>query len=179
MLLDPTHHENGQRIAVEIDEVGTPPALLSSLLAELNSKDYRPYTVEAEPVFDGNDFWRFAEQHSNVVRYIKFEFVVPNMWGAESALEKDLKDTGKETGAEKVKVQMEAQDGVSVKNKRITDGVKYAEKGAGVITAKSLSGKRFSSKRKPRTIVIPKDGESSEEARENILKHKNRVLGND
>lgn len=179
VLLDPTHHENGQRIAVEIDEVGTPSALLGSLLTHLNSKNDRPYTIEAEPIFDGNNFWRFAERHSNVVRYIKFEFVVPNMWGAESALEKDLKDTGKETGAEKVKVQMEAQDGVSVKNKRIIDGVNYAEKGAGAITAKSIDGKRFSSKNKLRTTLIPKDGDSSEETRESIIKHKDKVLGND
>lgn len=179
VLLDPTHHDEGQRIAIEIDDVGSPSALLKSLLSHLNNLEKRPFTIEAEPVFDGMEFWKFAERHSNVVRYVNFEFVVPNMWGTESELEKDLKDSGKQTGAEKVRVRFEARDGIAVRNQKIEDGVAYAEKGAGKITARSLDGKPFSSENRPRTTEIPKVEGSDVEIRDYVSEHKDRVLGRD
>ncbi len=179
VLLDPTHHDEGQRIAIEVDEVGSPSALLKSLLSYLNNLENRPYTIEAKPVFDGTAFWNFAERHSNIVRYVTFDFVVPNMWGAESELEKDLKDSGQQTGADKVRVRFEAKDGVTVKNQKIEDGVSYAEKGAGRITARSLDGKRFSSENRPRTTEIPKVEGSDEDIRAYVSEHKDRVLGRD
>ena len=77
------------------------------------------------------------------------------MWGTESDLEKDLQDTGKETGAQRVAVGFSSDDGVHTENDRVRDGVSYSEKGAGTINAVAMDGQRFSSTRKPRTSTIP------------------------
>lgn len=155
VLIDPTHHDEGQRVAIENDVVGEPRAMLKSLVTAINCRADRPYHIEIEPLFDASRFWAFSRRHDNVMRRIRFDFVVPNMWGTESDLEKDLQDTGKETGAQRVAVGFSSDDGVHTENDRVRDGVSYSEKGAGTINAVAMDGQRFSSTRKPRTSTIP------------------------
>jgi hypothetical protein len=90
-----------------------------------------------------------------VLRNINFDFVVPNMWGTETDLELDLKETGEQTGAERVSVGLSSEHGVYTENQKVKDGVEYAEKGAGIVIAKALDGQRFSSTAQPRTTKIP------------------------
>lgn len=179
VLLDPNHHDAGQRIAVEIDQVGTPKALLKSLLNHLNSLPDRPFTIKSDLIFDGRDFWKFSNDHSDILKYVTFKFAVPNMWGAENSLEEDLKATGTQTGADKVTVRMEAKDGIYTRNEKIENGVSYAERGAGEVTAKSLDGKRFSSVNKPQTTRMPKQEIGFEETRRMFEEFQLRILGRD
>lgn len=147
VLIDPRHHDEGQRVAVENDVVGDPQAMLRSLAAAINRRNDKPYHIEVEPLFDGARFWTFSEQHNNVMRSIEFDFVVPNMWGTESDLEQDLKSTGDQTGAQRVRVGFESENGVRTQNDKVKEGVNYAEKGAGTIRARALDGRRFYSNR--------------------------------
>lgn len=155
VLVDPTHHEEGQRVAIENDVVGRPIAMLKSLVSALNGRRDRPYHVEIEPLFDGSRFWAFSRRHGDLMRRVTFNFVVPNMWGTESDLEKDLRDTGKETGAQRVSVGLSSDDGVHTDNAKVREGVSYSEKGAGTIKAVAMDGATFSSTRRPRTTSIP------------------------
>lgn len=155
VVIDPTHHNEGQRVSVENDVVGQPRALLKSLIGAINDRVDAPYQIEIEPLFDASRFWAFAARHDNVLRTVKFDFVVPNMWGTESDLEKDLRETGQQTGAERVTIGISSEHGVLTENQKIRDGVEYAEKGAGTVSAKSLDGQRFSSTARPRTTRIP------------------------
>lgn len=155
VLVDPTHHDEGQRVAVENDVVGEPQALLKSLVSAMNSMAGTPYHVEIEPLFDAREFWVFAEQHGNAMRYINFDFVVPNMWTPHNDLELDLRDTGAETGAQRVKVGFASEDGVRANAPRIRRGVDYAEKGAGTLSAKSMDGARFHSTKTAKTTMAP------------------------
>jgi hypothetical protein len=149
VLIDPTHHDEGQRVAVENDVVGDPQAMLRSLAAAINRRTDKPYHIESEPLFDGSRFWSFSEEHSHIMRSIEFDFVVPNMWGTESDLEEDLKDTGKQTGAQRVRVGFDSEDGVRTQNAKVEEGVNYAEKGAGTIRARAMDGRRFYSNKQP------------------------------
>lgn len=155
VLLDPTSHDEGQRVAVENDVVGEPQAILKSLVSAINGRADRPYHIEIEPLFSGRDFWIFSKQHDHLMRYINFDFVVPNMWTPYSDLEQDLKDTRAETGAQRVRVGYKSDDGVLAKAPRIKRGVDYAEKGAGTLSAKSMDGATFRSTNKKKTTMVP------------------------
>ena len=155
VMVDPTHHDEGQRIAVENDVVGKPTALIKSLAKYLNAHDEAPYQIEIEPLWDASRFWAFAKLHDNLVKRIDFDFVVPNMWTTESDLDADLKDTGNVTGAERVTVGFRSEHGVSTNNQKVKEGVEYAERGAGNLSARALDGTRFSSTKTLLTSRIP------------------------
>ncbi|WP_146190662.1 hypothetical protein [Marinicauda salina] len=178
ILLDPTTHDEGQRAAVENDIAGTPNAILKSLVNSINARHDKPFEIEVEPIFDSANFWEFSKKHNNILRQIIFDFIVPNMWGAESDLEKDLEDTGKETGAQRVTVEFQSKEGVSTQNQKVRDGVEYAEKGAGNLKAKSLDNKPFSSTEKPKTTKIPMPERGADLA-EGIRQQRSQVLGHE
>lgn len=179
VLIDPTTHNEGQRVSVENDVVGTPNAILGSLMAALNRRDDSPYEIEAAPIFDGGRFWAFAKKHGNVLQRITFNFVVPNMWGTESDLDSDLRDTGNQTGAARVKTELSSDDGVTTDNQKVRDGVNYAERGAGEITARSQDGKLFSSTKRPTTSKIPLIQGTKEQIRQAFESLKGKILGHE
>jgi hypothetical protein len=176
-LIDPTHHDEGQRVAIENDVVGKPIAMLKSLVAALNARKDRPYHIEIEPLFDASRFWAFSRRHGDLMRRVTFNFVVPNMWGTESDLEKDLKETGKETGAQRVAVGLSSDDGVHTENDKVREGVSYSEKGAGTINAVAMDGARFSSTKRPRTSSIPGLDFGKALTRAVFLNLKEKILG--
>jgi len=164
IIIDPTPHDTGQRVAFERDAaVGTASSILRSLLEHVSSRPAAQYTIEAKPVFDTTSFWAFAGKHNQVLRQITFDFVVPNMWGTRTNLEKELRSTGEETGAQKAQVRLSGQDGVKTDNKLVKDGVAYAGEGGGSVTARALDGERFTSKSSSATTKIQDDDVEGEE----------------
>ncbi len=177
VLIDPAHHDDGQKAAVENDVVGLPRALLKSLVAHVNSRADHPYLIAIEPLFDGGQFWAFSSEHGNVMRNIQFDFVVPNMWGAESDLEKDLEDTGKKTGAQRIRFGLESQDGVLTQNAEVKVAVGYVEKGAGTVSAKAMNGDRFVSTKRPKTTKVPQFDGVKRDVVGYLAGLKNRIFG--
>ena len=177
VLIDPTHHEDGQKMAVENDEVGRPIALAKSLFQYFNERPDRPYIAKAEIIFDASDFWTFAARHENLVQSITFKFVVPNMWGPQNDLEEDLKDTGKETGSDEVDVTFRGEDGVLTESDKVKQGVNYAERGAGKVVARALDGEPYSSDDRPKRTKIPKTDLESADAPSIIESMMRRILG--
>jgi hypothetical protein len=151
VLVDPTHHDEGQRIAVENDVVGQPAALIKSLARYINRHAEASYQIEIEPLWDASRFWAFAKTHNNMMKRIDFDFVVPNMWNTEGELDADLRDTGNVTGAERVAIGFRSDHGVSTDNQKIREGVEYAERGAGTLTARAMDGTRF---RSTKTLLV-------------------------
>jgi hypothetical protein len=156
LFLDPTHHDDGQKLALENDALGKPKALAKALFDHLNDREDAPYTTIPELIFDENDFWAFSEAHDDILKFIRFRFVVPNMWGPQHDLDKDLKETGAETGAEKVEVSFSGKSGVTTKNAKVRTAVEYSQRGAGDIRARSMTGKNFSSEDKASTKSVPR-----------------------
>lgn len=155
VLIDPRAHDRGQRVAVENDVVGKPAALLRSFVAAVNQRPDRPFHVDIEPIWEGTRFWTFAAKHNFVLKSVTFDFVVPNMWSAESALTEDLRDTGEDTGADRVWVSLQSGTGIRSLSERVRSGVAYAEKGAGSVRAKALDGDDFSSDAKSKSTRVP------------------------
>jgi len=155
VMLDPTHHDEGQRVAVENDVVGKPSSLIKSLARAVNARDEAPYQIEIEALFDASRFWAFSRKHNNLLRRIDFDFVVPNMWDTEKDLDADLRDTGRVTGAERVRIGLRSEHGVSTQNQKVREGVEYAEKGAGTLSARAMDGTPFRSTRQHLVSKIP------------------------
>lgn len=176
LFLDPRHHEDGQKLAIENDVLGKPRALSRALFDHINVRDDAPFRIISELIFDESDFWQFAKESNGLLKYIKFEFVVPNMWGPQNDLEEDLKDTGKETGTELVDVTFKSRKGVKANSEKVANAVRYSGRGAGVVKAKNMENKRFSSKTRPTTERVPKEvlDSASEEQVSSIAR---RVLG--
>lgn len=155
VMLDPTHHDEGQRIAVENDVVGKPGSLVKSLAKAINGRDEAPYQIEIEALFDAARFWAFSNKHDNLLKRIDFDFVVPNMWDTEKDLDEDLRDTGNVTGAERVRIGLSSEHGVSTDNQKVREGVEYAERGAGTLSARAMDGTPFRSTKQPLISKIP------------------------
>lgn len=92
-------------------------------------------------------------------------------------MEKDLDETRKDTGAQRVKVSFKSEDGVTTDNRRIKDGVEYAEKGAGDVTARAMDGDRYQSSDRPKTTEVPSVSGRTEQMIEFFKTLKERVLG--
>lgn len=177
VVLDPTPNRIGQRIAVEHDVVGLPNALLKRIFDHVNQRPDRPYNIQFDPIFDGSSFWTFAKANDNRLRYVKFDFSAPNMWGAANELDRELKETRADTGAERVKIQFESDDFVKANSKRVKEGVEYAERGAGDVSAQAINGKRFSSKRKQKKTEVPKLATEQEDKSSYLSKLWHSILG--
>ncbi len=166
VIIDPRPHDSGQRVAFEVDrDIGTPNAVLGSVLWHLNAAPPGPYYVESKPVFDGSTFWTFAREHGGILRRITFGFVVPNMWDTKNELDKELRETGEQTGAQRVQVTLESSDGVKADTPKVREGVDYSEKGGASLSATSINGATFhSSKRIQRTKVETEELRDGDEA---------------
>lgn len=159
VIVDPTNHETGQRVAVENDMVGKPETLMRYLFEAINNRADAPFFAEVAPIFDAGTFWNFISENGEELRFIRFRFIAPNMWGTESELEKELKETREDTGAEKIDVRFSGSEGVLATSRRVTQGVTYAERGSGSVFARARNGERYTSEDSPkRTSIVAPDG---------------------
>lgn len=178
VVIDPTSHDDGQKAAVENDyKAGKPAALINSLAGAINARIDAPYHIAIEPLFDADKFWQFSAKHGNIMKWINFDFVVPNMWGTRSNLDKDLRDTGRQTGAQRVSVRLKGDDGVSTQNDKVKEGVEYVERGAGKLTAKSIDGHPYNSEDTAKTTGVPAPEGTPAEKKSYFAQMKDRILG--
>jgi hypothetical protein len=148
VVIDPTHHEDGQKVSFERDEtIGRPRPVLQSMATHLNALPLAPYAIEPKPIFSEASFWGWAAAHEFRLHSITFDFVVPNMWGSKNALDEDLKQLGS-VGVSRVKVAMnegDKKEGIDAQSQQVRDGVDYAAQGGGSLTAKAKNGDTFTS----------------------------------
>lgn len=160
VIIDPTHHEDGQKMAVEKDIVGTPATMVRYLAKHINSREERPYELEPAIIFDSDDFLNFLKENGPLLKWVKFHFVVPNMWDTAGTLDQELKETGEETGTEELDVTFKSRRGLRGDSNRVTEGVDYAARGAGSVRARSTTGRQFRSDKSPMTTQIESEQES-------------------
>jgi hypothetical protein len=81
VVIDPTHHADGQKAAFEVKQtVGSPLAVFRSLAQHLNERAPKePYFIEVNPVVDPETFWEFEEANRGEITNIEFDLVAPNM----------------------------------------------------------------------------------------------------
>jgi hypothetical protein len=64
-LIDPRHHPDGQKVAMDyVGAVGRPIALFESMAAQINSSDPpQPYVLEVSTIAEEATFWNFVHEH--------------------------------------------------------------------------------------------------------------------
>jgi hypothetical protein len=149
VVIDPYHHQDGQKMAIENDVVGSPPTIVKYLSQYLNSLEERPYEFEPRAIFDSSDFYAFLRENGNHLRVIKFRFVVPNMWNTAGRIDEELKATGTETGTEEVDVTFKSRRGLRGDSSRVTEAVEYTARGSGSVRATATNGAKYSSTKSP------------------------------
>lgn len=156
VVIDPVHRPDGQKVAFENDSsVGQPKAVLTSLVAHLNTNAAHQYALHFKPLFRGDSFWKFASKYGGELEYVAFKFTVPNMlFGAGTKVTTGLKRIGSDTGAQEVEVRLDSKDGVEAKSETIQEAVEYAEDGNARVTAKSLTGEYWSSTSRKLTVKM-------------------------
>ena len=180
IAVDPTNHEDGQKIAIQIDpKVGAPGAILESFIEAIASlHPSAPFVVKPEPIFNAATFWEFAEENRGNVTSINFEFVVPNgFWNADTDLTEELKEARQLIKAQKVSATFQSQDGLETDSPQIKEAVSYVENGSGEVSAKAKNGRRFSSKNAQKKTTLHEDPEEDEPLIVRAARHIAKVLG--
>ncbi len=159
VVVDPTEHADGQKVSVQVDErVGKPIAILKSLVDAINNQVLdAPYRIEAEPMFDSQDFWEFVKENEGAVTSITFEFIAPNgPWNTSESIKEEMIAWREKVGAQKIIETFKSEDGLKTDSPEIKEAVEYIEKGSGNVSAKARKGRRFSSTNKPISTTIEK-----------------------
>ncbi|MCY4645573.1 MAG: hypothetical protein OXE73_01625 [Gammaproteobacteria bacterium] len=147
MVVDPTEHDDGQKIAIEKNrEIGASRATVRALCDAINQRySSDRYVIEVAPIVDGDDFWRYATKHKGRVRNVTFNFIVPNMFRSVDALDKDLKKWRDEENAQQVSLKLNANNGLRLESSEVATAVDYVQRGGGSITAQDMDGKGYNS----------------------------------
>ncbi len=180
VIIDPTHHSDGQKIAVECNQkVGAPVSLLDSLANHINNivEPPHPYRIDTNPILDPNDFMDFVRANKGEITSVTFELIAPNMFGIRDALDREMDELKRNEKAQKAKITLENQDGLNLDTERVENTANHAAEGGGMIKARTKRGHAFNSKKKGKKVIIPDDevnGVSRESAWRNII---NRVFG--
>lgn len=159
VIIDPTHHDDGQKVSFERDAtLGAPKSVLQSMCAHINLSERAPYVIEPKPIFNEAQFWAWAAGHGYRMRRISFEFVAPNMFGSKNAFDEDMAELG-QSGVTTARVAFDSggrAGGIDAQNEQIRSGVDYAAQGGGSIRARAENGDDYSSTRNTRIARLPK-----------------------
>lgn len=148
MVIDPTEHPDGQKIAFEQRaDIGRPLPVLKSLAKGMRvGDDPPPFDVQVHPVVEPSSFWRFAEQHDFQITSITFDMAPPNMFGGKEAYKEDLRALRDINNVNRVRTTLTSDTVVDVRKENLRQIVDYTELGTGDIVARTASNARYSSK---------------------------------
>jgi hypothetical protein len=165
IVVDPTDHKDGQKVAVEVKlSVGAAFSLIKGLVASINDDDeLSRYFIEVQAIFDPSEFWKWARENKGEVTSVKFDLVAPNgLFGARNNLRDELKAANEQSGANEVVIELKNPDGLKLESEPIHEAVEYAESTGGRITGRAKGKKRFSSTLRPKMTTL-KDTDGSTE----------------
>ncbi len=155
ILIDPVHHGDGQKAAVEhVVPVGKPVPIFESLAAHINAGD-EPFVLEVNAIVPSETFWAFVKANRGEITSVQFEFVAPNMFGEADDYDSEMRDMQRHEKAQKVKLRLESKDGLDLDTKRIKQAADYTIKGVGSIEARTKKGKKYNSKDKAKKVSVP------------------------
>lgn len=129
--------KNIQLVAFEFslkNEFASPVHTLELFADEINkSLPEFGWHIDFEPVIDEVVFWDIVKEHKGDIRKLKFVYHVPNLFGVDSELEKELDEAKKIYTAQTVEASIINDEGnlMIPKNNFIQDSVKHVSRGGG------------------------------------------------
>ncbi|MEE3359363.1 MAG: hypothetical protein VX248_05385 [Pseudomonadota bacterium] len=165
VVVDPTEHDDGQKLAIQYHrDVGKPSTLAPRLLQAMeNSQDFRQFLSAVHPITNQEAFWEFVNRNRGKVTFIRFELEVPNMFGGDEEYDKEMKQYRDIENAQTIAIEIKNPDGIDAD----TDRVKYTvektmAQGTGKLKAKAMGkNNKFSSEQQQESVRIPLEQEES------------------
>ncbi len=159
VVVDPTAHDDGQKVMMNHDTlVGNPLPLLSALVGQINSSQtLGPYSISVDPIFEASSFFAFAKENEGDITSLTFDLTVPNMFGGSDGLSTWLRDTNRQENAESVTLKLKNREGLKADTPDVREAVDYATKGGGRVKATTRRGKQFDSKDRAKTTKLAGD----------------------
>lgn len=147
LLLDPTEHEDGQKIAFEgRTDVGGAGSVMASLVASLARREsVEPFTPTVFPIIEERSFAKFAESHRGEIKSITYDVAVPNMFGSPDDFSKEMQALRDNGNVARVKTKLESDDAINTTSSHLDEIATHVERGGGTITARTKNGKRYNS----------------------------------
>ena len=156
ILIDPTEHQDGQKVALEQHpDVGRPSAILKSLVRAMTILD--GYSVEVFPIIQEASFWRFAEKHSYKIKSLTFDVAVPNMFDGPDDFADELRKLRDRNNAHTVRTTLVSDSSLNAKAKNIASIIDYTEKGMGAVRAKAVDGSPYNSRDYMKHVKVDAD----------------------
>lgn len=167
IVVDPTEHKDGQKLAFQHNsDVGKPQALAPLLIRAMERKqDWLQFLTSVHPITNKEAFKDYVRRNEGKITRIRFELEVPNMFGAEDEFDKEMKAFRDKEKAQKVIVEIKNPDGVNAESDRVKfTAEKAMSQGTGTVTASAVGrGNKFSSKEQQESTTIPVEGDGDTE----------------
>lgn len=160
--LDPRHHEDGQKVAMEQTDLGDPLGIVRSMANSINRRYDAPYDIKANPISNMTNFVSFIDSHPQDIYFIQFDLNVPNMFGDRSNVDAEMRHAKERYKAKRARVILASEEGMQLKDDRIRELGSYALEGGGEVKAKALNGSSFSSSKTIETANIELPDEADE-----------------
>jgi len=180
VVIDPTHHEDGQKLAFEsIANVGKPLMLIGSLLNSINERYiYGPYAIEAGQIIETQEFWDYVKENKGKITSVSFDLIAPNMFGNSDDWDEDMRDFREQEQARKIRITINNSDGtIDPETKRMRQAVSYAERNSGSIKARAKGRKNYNSRDAAKRSYIDDVSETGVELVKVASKLVKRILG--
>ncbi|MGH1417549.1 MAG: hypothetical protein ACRBCJ_01690 [Hyphomicrobiaceae bacterium] len=148
IVIDPTSHKDGQKIALEHrSDIGKPISVLKSLARSMSVGDEPPpFDVQIDPIVEASSFWNFAEQNDFNINWLSFDAAPPNMFGGAGDYKDEMRMLREKNRVNRVKTTMTSDTTIDVLAGNIKEVVDYTEMGAGSIRARTADNKTYNSK---------------------------------
>lgn len=181
IVIDPSEHADGQKVAVESNRsVASPANILLGLVRQINRTHPESiYSIEAAPIIETESFWVFAERNKGRITKIRFDFVAPNMFGGSDSITEELRDFKQKEKAHRISIELQNKHGLDVETEKTREAVDYVGKSGGTITAKAKRGSNYTSTDKTRFGSIPEPDFGGESAIDRIARFAKQILGRD
>lgn len=164
IMIDPTHHDDGQKVAFEYrGEVGQPNPVISSLarhVSELGVQE--PYSLTAYPIIEDRSFARFAEAHKGEISTIFYDVAMPNMFGGPDDFSEEMRYLRDSANVSRVRTQLKGDGVLNTESTQINEIASHVEKGGGRIKARTIKGTRYNSDDHAVSADVDVDGERPE-----------------
>lgn len=146
-MIDPSHHEDGQKLAFEArTDVGGTAPILTSLAGYLNELGpQEPYSISVFPIIRERSFEKFVSEYPNKIKRISYDVAVPNMWTDPNDFTDELKKLRDKGNIGNVKATLESDGAINTDESQLDEIASHVEKGGGKITAKTIDGETYKS----------------------------------
>ncbi|NEX45223.1 hypothetical protein G3572_03325 [Rhodobacter sp. ETT8] len=181
LVVDPTEHADGQKLALQQHgDVGKPSSLAPRLLKALEAnQEWVQFLASVHPITNAEAFWDWVKKNEGKITKIRIELEVPNMFGGDDEYDREMKQFREREKAQRVAIEVENPDGINAETDRIRyTADKAMAKGTGRIKAKAKGkNNNFTSQSQQESVKIPKTDERGDGPLTIAKSMANKLLG--